>query len=74
MRARQLPFIDRTDNTVNGEDEFLYAPYSVFTVRAVHWEAEPRVNTYARRYHIIDVSVASDNREERDDLPLAPRC
>ena len=73
-RCVHANFIDRTDGTVNEEHEFLYSPYSVFTVRAVHWEAQPRVNTYERRFHTIDIDVAPDNLREPDDLPLAPWC
>ena len=29
---------------MHGEDEFLFAPYSCFTVRAVHWEARRPVD------------------------------
>ena len=67
-------FIDRTDGTVHGEDEFLFVPYSVFTVRAVRWEAAPLVNALTARPHTIDVDVASDNKREARDLPLAPWC
>ena len=73
-RCLQANFIDRTDGTVNEEHEFLYSPYSAFTVRAVHWEAEPCVNMYERCFHTIDVDVAPDNLREPNDLPLAPWC
>ena len=73
-RCLQANFIGRTDGTANEEHEFLYSPYSAFTVRAVHWEAEPCVNTYERRFHTIDIDVAPDNLREPDDLPLAPWC
>ena len=73
-RCMQANFIDRTDGTVRGEDEFLFAPYSVFTVRAVSWHAKPLVNGYVKRRHFIDIDVASDNSSEPDDLPLAPWC
>ena len=65
-------YIDRTDGTVHGEDEFLYAPYSVGTVRNVQWHASPLVNTYVSNYHIIDVDVAPDNKTEPLDLENGP--
>ena len=44
-RCMQANFIgERTDGTVRGEDEFLFSPYSVFTVRAVSWHVQPLVN------------------------------
>jgi len=73
-RCKQANFIDRTDGTVGDEHEFLFSPYSVFTVRAVSWHAEPLVNEYVTRSHVIDVDVASDNKREPNDLPLAPWC
>ena len=73
-RCMQANFIDRTDGTVSQEDELLFAPYSAFTVRAVHWEEAPCANAYGLRPHIIDVDVACDNRREPEDLPLAPWC
>ena len=42
-RCVHVNFIDRTDGTVHREDEFLFAPYSCFTVRAAHWEAGRRL-------------------------------
>ena len=73
-RCVHVNFIDRTDGTVHGEDEFLFAPYSCFTVRAVHWEADPVVDEYDARPHRIEVDVAPDNRRAPTDLPLAPWC
>jgi len=73
-RCVHLNFIDRTDGTVHGEDEFLYAPYSVFTVRATRWHPTPLVNAYVEHYHEIDVDVAPDNKRAPLDLPLAPWC
>ena len=59
---------------VHGEDEFLFAPYSTFTVRSVVWEANPVVSTYTIRPHRIEVDVLPDNRRAPPDLPLAPWC
>jgi len=73
-RCVHVNFIDRTDGTVHGEDEFLFAPYSTFTVRSVVWEANPVVSTYTIRPHRIEVDVLPDNRRAPPDLPLAPWC
>jgi hypothetical protein len=59
---------------VHGENEFLFAPYSTFTVRALEWNPQPSVSAYTMRPHYIDVNVASDNLEQPLDLPLAPWC
>ena len=50
------------DETVfTGEAEYLFAPYSVFTVESVMAE------DYGAT--IITLQAALDNREEREDLP-----
>ena len=46
----------------NGEAEYLFEPYSVFTVESV---AVDDAHTTT-----ITLQAALDNREERDDLPL----
>ena len=63
-----------TDGTVHGEDEFLFAPFSVFTARRVHWEDSPLVDMFTERPHIIEVDVAPDNRGQPSGLPIAPWC
>ena len=73
-RCVHVNFIDRTDGTVHNEDEFLFAPYSCFTVRSVHWEPSPVVDMYDTRPHRIEIDVAPDNRSMPGDLPLAPWC
>ena len=73
-RCVHVNFIDRTDGTVHNEDEFLYSPYSVFTVIAVKWHPTPLVNSYVSHVHEIDVDVATDNKREPVELPLAPWC
>ena len=56
---------------VQGENEFLYAPYSVFTVVSVEWADAP---TWEEP-HKIELAVAPDNnRPAFDNLPLAPWC
>ncbi len=50
------------------EGEYLWAPYSVFTVRAVKRAAR---NSYWQP-HVVTVAAALDARREPEDLPLAP--
>ena len=49
-----------------GELEFLFAPYSVFTVTKVEWA--PMLG----QTHLIILEAALDNFVEDEDLPLAP--
>ena len=51
---------------VGGEEEFLFAPYSVFTVRSAMW----RSGTLADP-HLVELDAAVDNRDEPETLPLA---
>ena len=57
--------VDRTN--VPGEEEYLFAPYSAFTVLSVSWNA----GTDAAP-HVIELLAAVDNREAPEGLPLAP--
>ena len=70
-RCKHVNFIDKTDKTVKGEKEYLFAPYSVFTVRRAEIVKEPRVTFCERIFHIIEVDVAYDNTKSSLDLPLS---
>jgi hypothetical protein len=59
-------YVDRT-NCV-GEREFLFVPYSVFTVESVEWEANPKWT----KPHVITLKVAIDNTHHSENLPLSP--
>ena len=50
-----------------GESEYLFAPYSVFTVRRATWAAGTVADP-----HVIELLAAPDNRGEPLDLQLAP--
>ena len=65
FRCKHVNLVKHTN--VAGEEEFLFAPYSAFTVKAVVWNAGDDLNP-----HIIDVEAAMDNRLESENLPLAP--
>ena len=77
-RCVHVNFIYRDYNSLGGaqEFEFLFAPYSAFTVRSVSWEAAPVVNNYVYQPHRIELDVAPDNLppDVPLGLPLAPWC
>ena len=49
------------------EQEYLFAPYSAFSVLSAAWNAGTVANP-----HVIELLAAVDNRTEPEDLPLAP--
>jgi hypothetical protein len=58
-------------SNVHGESEFLFAPYSVFTIESVTLPpagADPTIHVPIR----IELTAALDNRPESKQLPLAP--
>jgi hypothetical protein len=57
------------NSNVAGEFEFLFAPYSVFTVVSV---ALPAGAPNASHPIVIVLQVAIDNLEEPENLPLSP--
>ena len=57
-------------SNVGGEAEFLFAPYSVFTVVSVTMPASGKPN--ASNPIVIELLAAVDNREEPEDLPMSP--
>jgi hypothetical protein len=59
-------YVDRTN--CPGEREFLFVPYSVFTVEEVKWQPNP---TWTNP-HVVVLKVAIDNSLQSEDLPLAP--
>ena len=52
---------------VPGEEEYLFAPYSAFTVLSARWNAGT-----AAAPHEIELLAAVDGKAESEDLPLAP--
>ena len=52
---------------VPGEDEYLFVPYSVFTVTDVKWRDGTKETP-----HKITLEAAIDNTGPSEDLPLAP--
>lgn len=63
-RCRHAFVLEKTH--IPGEEEYLFVPYSTFTVMEAKWSdnsTEP---------HEILVTASKDNLNEDDDLPLAP--
>jgi hypothetical protein len=76
-RCKHVNFVEHS--LVPGEQEYLFAPYSIFTVRSVSWGAAGGAP------HRIELDAASDNNVAAEggagrwatpagseDLPLAP--
>uniref|UniRef100_A0A6U4TLV5 NAD(+)--protein-arginine ADP-ribosyltransferase n=1 Tax=Hemiselmis andersenii TaxID=464988 RepID=A0A6U4TLV5_HEMAN len=64
-QCMHVNFVEKSN--VEGEEEFLFAPYSPFTVRKVI-----RGNGSTTRPHVIELEAGLDSREYAEDLPLAP--
>ena len=56
------------NSLVPGEDEYLFVPYSVFTVTNVEWSPTPNY----KKPHRIYIEASSDCMLEPEDLKLAP--
>ena len=68
--ARKCHHVNLVKRThVDGENEYLFVPYSVFTVLSAQWRAGT-----AKQPHVVELLAAVDNKEEPEDLPLAPWC
>lgn len=52
---------------VPGESEYLFVPYSVFTITKCEWQAKPNYQSP----HKIYLEAAHDNDIEDEDLPNA---
>jgi hypothetical protein len=60
-----------TQTHVAGESEYLFTAFSAFEVVWVYWSPAPQDPATP---HEITIRASADNREEREDLPLAPWC
>ena len=65
-RCKQVNLVKKSVSHVPGEEEYLFAPYSAFTVEEVKWASDPSEE------HRVVLRAAVDNRRESDDLPLCP--
>lgn len=64
FRVKHMTFVSKT--LIPGEGEYLFAPYSVFSVVSVRWSDQ------LNRPHLLTIMPACDNKQEDEDLPLAP--
>ena len=68
-RCKHVNFVSNShiadDDGNPREAEFLFAPYSVFTVKTVTWGADGEP-------HEVILKAATDNAAEPEDVPLAP--
>ena len=63
-----MNLVEKTN--VQGEEEFLFAPYSVFTVLSVTMPASGKPTaTYPV---VIELQAAINNLDEPTDLPISP--
>jgi hypothetical protein len=53
---------------VKGETEFLFAPFSVFTVASINVPPKPTASNPI----IIVLQTSTDNRDEPEHLPVSP--
>jgi len=66
-KCKHVCYVDR--NNIPGESEFLFVPYSCFTVKSVRWQEKPNWVSP----HEIELKIAIDNRfHDHEVLPLAP--
>lgn len=63
-RVQHMTFVSKT--LIKGENEYLFAPYSVFTLSSIQWSDD------VRKPHEFTVRAARDNKNEDENLPLAP--
>ena len=66
-KCRHVNLVTRRVPGLPDEQEYLFAPYSAFTVRTVKWAAGTDDDP-----HVIELDAAPDNVGPSEDLPLAP--
>ena len=65
-RCKHVNLVEKSD--VKGEIEFLFAPFSVFTVVSINVPPKPTASNPI----VIVLEASIDNRDEPDDLPISP--
>lgn len=63
-RCKHVAYVSNT--FVKGEGEYLFSPYSTFTVTSTTWSDD------LKQPHLIVLEAALDNQRESERLPLAP--
>ena len=66
-RCKHVNYVEST--LIKGEDEFLFAPYSVFTVISTAWSDCPH---NPKRPHVVHLEAALDNWDHPGDCETAP--
>jgi serine/threonine protein kinase len=66
-KCRHVNLVTRRVPNLPDEQEYLFAPYSVFTVLSARWGAGTDADP-----HVIELAAAQDNKGPSEDLPLAP--
>jgi hypothetical protein len=66
-KCRHVNLVTRRVPGLPDEQEYLFAPYSAFTVRSARWAAGTNDDP-----HVIELDAAPDNVGPSEDLPLAP--
>jgi len=61
--------VNYLSKTTIQEQEFLFVPFSVFSVLSVSWS-----NNVGTTPHYVDIQACADNKTEPAWLPIAPRC
>jgi hypothetical protein len=71
-KCNHINYLEKT--AVEGESEWLFAPYSAFEVISVKFVPSPKMSMYepTASYHEIHLRVAPDNFNEPLDLSLSP--
>ena len=65
--VRKCRHVNLVRNTHVAEQEYLFTPYSAFTVIRAAWNAGTTADP-----HVVELEAAVDNQAEPEDLPLAP--
>jgi hypothetical protein len=66
-KCRHVNLVTTRAEGVPDEQEYLFTPYSVFTVRGARWASGTNDDP-----HVIKLDAAPDNQGPPEDLPLAP--
>jgi len=64
-RVKHMAFVSKS--LIVSESEYLFAPYSVFTLVSVKWSTRELAHP-----HEMTIRAAHDNKDEDENLPLAP--
>eukprot|EP01045_Picozoa_sp_COSAG04_P000430 COSAG04_NODE_10_length_43369_cov_4.059025_10_plen_154_part_00 len=71
LMCSHVSLVTRRVEGLPDEEEYLFAPYSVFTVVSASWAWDVAEGTDDSP-HVIVLRAAPDNKAEPEDLPLAP--